>query len=244
MNLTVEETAKRVIREASEPDKVRVKVKVSWRNRICVPDENGKLEEEAIFSVLTFGDHRAFERAASYEMDSGDGRNKISVVEINEYKRLMVKRNLLGWTLDIPIKRDKNGWMTPQCYEQVSLISAPLMEAFISGFEESTEVEEEEERKIQRQCSILFSKNSRGVADPCEAVSLFCSLENFWEKFGLNRETLPKIPFRDYLLLKEMIGKESEAMRVNNRPRPQGSTTKIVGPGGRVTPSRGIVMPG
>ena len=90
---TVEETAKRVMREANEPDRVRVRVRVSWINSIiCVPDEKGKEEEEAVFSVLTFGDHRAFERAASYEMDAGDGRNKINVVDVNEYKRLMLKR--------------------------------------------------------------------------------------------------------------------------------------------------------
>lgn len=243
MSSTVEETARRVIREVNEPDRVRVRVKVSWRNDICLPDLGGKSEEEAVFSVLTLGDHKAFEKAVSYEKDIGDGRTTTSVIEINEYKRLMVKRNLLAWTLDVPIERDKNGWMTPTCYERVSLISAPLMEAFLSGFEESTEVTEDEERRIQRQCSILFSKNSRGVSDPCEAVSLFCSMENFWEKFGLNRDMLPKIPFRDYLLLKEMISRESEATKINTRTRPQGSTTKIATGGGRTRPSRGVTSP-
>ena len=117
------------------------------------------------------------------------------------------------------------------CYGRVSLISAPLMEAFLSGFDRSTEITDEEERRIQRQCSILFSKNSRGVSDPCEAVSLFCSMENFWEKFGVGRGVpIHEMPFKEYIMLKMVIGKESEAMKHSSSPKKP--LTRIAGAGG------------
>ena len=239
----VEMEARRSLRSVMEPDRVRVRVKVSWMEGICVPDSEGQAEEEAVFSALTYGDNWAIERAVTKDVEIDGGRAVIGVADLNEYRRLLVKRSLLSWTLDIPIERDSSGWMRSECYNRVSRIPAPLMEAFVGGLEESVEITDDEERKISRQCASLFSSHGRGVMDPCEAVSMFCTLGNYWEKFGLDKEKLPKIPYRDYLLLKMMISKEGEATRVASRPRAQ-STTKIAGAGGRTRPSRGISMPG
>ena len=214
---------------------------MAWRDGMCLPSPSGDREEEAVFSVVTFGDNHAIEKAVTSEMDVGDGRTKVSVADLNEYKRLLVKRSLLSWTLDIPVERDASGWMTKECYERVSRIPAPLMAAFLRGLEDSMDVTDDEERRIDRQSALLFSRTGRGVADACEAVSMFCTLGNYWEKFGLNKFELPKLPYKEYLLLKIMLGKEAEASRVASRPKP-GSTTKIAGAGGRVRPSRGVTV--
>lgn len=235
----VEDIAKREMEAVTEPDRVRVRVKVSFSSGICLPDEEGKREEEAVFSTLTFGDNWAIERAVSVDVDVGDGRTKISKTDLNEYKRLLVKRNLLSWSLPIPIERDRGGWMTRECYERVSSVPAPLMEAFVRGLERSVEVTDEEEQRIQRQCAVLFSKTGHGVSDACEAVSLFCTLGNFWEKFGLDKGSLPSLPYREYLMLKMVMSKEGDAARMAARPRPQ-ANTRIAGPNGRPRPSRAI----
>ena len=227
----------------AEPDKVRVRTRVSWRFGMCLPDPEGEAEEEAVFAVVTFGDNRAIEKSVTREVDAGDGRTKFSVADLDEYRRLLLKRNLLSWTLDIPIERDASGWMRPECYERVSRVPAPLIAAFLGGLEASMEVTDEEERRIDRQCAVLFSKSGRGVADACEAVSMFCAFGNYWEKFGIDRFNLPKVPYREYVLLRMVMGKEAEASRVAARPRAQ-SMTRIAGPGGRTRPSRGIVVPG
>jgi hypothetical protein len=82
------------------------------------------------------------------------------------------------------------------------------------------------------------------VADACEAVSLFCTLGNYYEKFGLDRDRLWELPYREYLLLKMMIRQEGEARQreESRRKTSAHSGTKIVaGHGGRARPSRGIV---
>jgi len=240
MNSTAEKVARKEWERVTEPDKVRVKVKVTWWNGMCLPDEEGKDIEEAVFSVLTFGDNHVIEKAVAYEEDVGNGRTTVKVLELNEYKRLIVKKNLLSWTLDIPIERDEQGWMRPKCYERVSSIPAPLMEAFLDGYEESIAITDAEERKIDRQSAILFSPSGHGVVDACEAVSLFCTLGNFWEKFGLDKNKLPTVPYREYLLMKIMMGKEGDSMRVKTHSK--ASTTMIAGAHGS-RPSRGISIP-
>jgi hypothetical protein len=116
------------------------------------------------------------------------------------------------------------------------------LDAFVRKFEESIEVSEEEEQHISRQCALLFSKTGHGVTDACEAVSRFCTLGNFSEKFGINRELLPKIPYKEFLLLKIMIAKESDSLRVQ-QPRGGVSNSRVIGPGGRSRPSRGVRIP-
>lgn len=243
MSSMVEIDARKTTAELAEPDKVRVKVRVSWRDGMCLPDPQGTAEEEAVFAVVTVGDNHAIEKAVTREVDVGDGRTKVTVADLNEYKRLLVKRNLLSWTLDVPVERDASGWMKPESYARVAKVQAPLMVAFLRGLEESMDVTDEEERKIDRQCALLFSRTGRGVVDACEAVSMFCTLGNYWEKFGIDKFKLPLVPYKEYLLLKIMVGKEAESSRMAARPKAH-SSTKIAGPGGRVRPSRGVTMPG
>ena len=248
--LQEEQIARRQCEELYDPDHVRVKIRTSWKMGFCLPDEKGESEESAVFTTMTFGDNFAIEKGTSYEVELGErmsgGKATTHVTDIVEYKRLLVKRNLVAWSLDIPIERDYSGWMTPECYARVSSVPAPLLEAFVRKFEESVEVSEEEEQRISKQCALLFSKSGHGVADACEAVSLFCTLGNFSEKFGISRDYLPKMSYKEFLLLKIMIGKESDSMR-QSAPRggSGGALSQIIGPGGRARPSRGtkIALP-
>ena len=251
MSLTAEQIAKNELEILRSPDEIRVRVKVSWDKGFCLPDENGEREEEAVFKTLTFGDNYAIEKACAYtmpvakdsELPDGMEMPMQTQHDIQEMRRLFVRRNLLRWTLDIPIER-VDGWMTSECYAMVSRISAPLMDAFLDGFEDRTIVTKEEEETINKQSLTLFSKHSRGVADACEAIRLFCTLGNFWEKFGLDRFDIPDLPYREYALLKMMTAKESEAMRRQSKAAKTVSNTKIIaGHGGKARPSQGIVIP-
>lgn len=220
MNTTAEQTARMACAELFNPDLVTVRVKTSWVNGFCLPDENGQEEHTAVFLTMSVGDNYVIDKATSYEVEVGRMPTGTPVMvratDVNEYKRLLVKRNLLSWSLDIPIERDESGWMTPDCYARVSSIPAPLLEAFVRSFETSSEVTEEEEQQISKQCALLFSKNGRGVTDACEAVSKFCTFGNFSEKFGINRDMLPKMPYKEYLLMKIMIAKEGESLRIQH----------------------------
>jgi hypothetical protein len=243
--LTAEEKARREYEILCDPQFVRVKIPVVWKNGICFPDSEGKLYEEAEFKVLTFGDNHVLDKASSYDVEiKEDGKvvSKVSVTDLNEYRQLLVRRNLLSWSLDIPIER-QGGWMTAQCWEKVKKIPAPLMEAFIDQYDARTSVTKDEEEKVMKQSSILFGRNSRGVMDACEAVSLFCTLGNFWEKFGVGRGVpIQEMPFKEYIMLKMIIGKENESMKVHNAPKKP--LTRIAGAGGRPRASQGVVVEG
>ena len=240
---TAEEKARREYEALCDPMVVRVKVEVSWVNGICLPDEKGTVFEEAEFKVLTFGDNHVLDKASSYEVEIKEDGNVVTTVtatDLNEYRKLLVRRNLLSWTLDIPIER-QGGWMTQACWDRVKMVPAPLMDAFIDKYDACTSVTRAEEEKILKQSSILFGKNSRGVMDACEAISLFCTLGNFWDKFGVGRGVpIHEMPFKEYIMLKMIIGRENESARILSSPKKP--LTRIAGPGGRPRASRGIVV--
>lgn len=245
MSLTAEEVAKREYVAMTESDKVRVRVKVKWLGDICLPDPKGKQEVEAVFRVLNFGDNHALEKATTYEVKIMSGSRQVAtnhVSDIHEYKRLLVKRNLLAWSLDVPIVRSESGWMTAESYRRVSSIPAPLMEALVIEFEKTASISEEEEKLIERQSVLLFSKTGRGVTDACEAVSMFCTLGNLWEKFGWDKNTIPTIPYKEYLMMKVMVSKEGESMKQQARQN-KSSSPNVIGPGGKPRPSRATKIP-
>jgi hypothetical protein len=228
--------AKREFELLTSPDTVRVRVPVKQSGAFWLPVEDSEEVIEAVFKAMSFGDNLVIEKACTYRIDNKQTRERRDEVDINEMRRLIVKRNLLSWTLPIPIERE-NDWMTEECYRRVGSVSAPLMEALLDRYEERIQVSKEDEELIHRQSAILFSKNSRGVADACEAVSLFCTLGNYWEKFGLDRFTILNLPYREYLMLKMMIGKEGDAHRATSHAKPSGSKI-VMGHRGRPMPSR------
>jgi len=241
MSSTAENTARAEWESLIQPDQVKVKVPVSWSGGMCLPAGESEDVEEAIFSTLTFGDNLIIEKAVTYEIEVKGKKYPLKAIDLHEFRRLVVKKNLLSWSLDIPIERE-NGWMTTDCYEKVGSVPAPLMEAFLDKFESSIQVTEQEEKQMERQSAVLFGKTGRGVADACEAVSLFCTLGNFAEKFGIDRFQLPELPMREYTLLKMMIGKEGDANRRNSPMGKPKSNTRIATGGGRIRPSRAMTV--
>lgn len=223
------------------PDRIPVRVKVRWEGSLCIPDENGENEEEAVFKMMTYGDHLIVEQACrDYESEDGTRRRHIRY-DFNEMRRLMLKRSLLGWSLDVPIERE-NDWLTKECYERVGRVPAPLIEAFLEGYWRYSEISEDDEEMITRQAMVLFGKNSSGVSDAHEAIHLYCNMTAQWDKFGLKDEDLMNMPYRKYIMLKMMIGFENEAMKRQTSIR-QAPTTRIAGKGGRTRPSQGQRIP-
>ena len=240
MSLAAEEVARREAELMENPGQVPVRLKVRWEEKLCLPDPEGKEEVKAVFSVMTFGDHLLIEQACRHESERDDGKMQFEI-DFNEVRRLTLKRNLLEWSLDVPIERE-NGWLTPECYKRVGQVPAPLIEAFLDGFWSRSDVGVEEEKVMGRQAAVLFGKNNRGVSDACEAVRLYCTMGSQWEKFGIKEDELNNMPYRKYVMLRTMISYENEAMRRQTRQK-QAPTTKIAGKGGRTRPSRGQRIP-
>jgi hypothetical protein len=225
MNMAAEEWKRREAMLYAEPGTVVVRVPVVWDGYLCLPCHNGNEEEEAVFKVMTVGDNILLENACRYE-HTGDEGQKIVEMDFNEMRRLALRRNLLSWSLDVPIER-ANGWMTSSAYTRVGKVPAPLLEAFLDGFWRSSEVSADEERMIDKQSTVLFGKNSRGVSNACEAVRLYCTLGQFADKFDISREELNDLPLREYLMLKLMASNENEAMKRNHSSGSQHHSSRI-----------------
>ncbi|MHA2067466.1 MAG: hypothetical protein ACXABY_24125 [Candidatus Thorarchaeota archaeon] len=220
----------------SNPNEVVVSIPVATIDGIMVPHYAGEREEKAIFKVMSFGDYMLMEKACRYAQEREDGK-KIYEVDFNEVRRLSLKRNLLSWSLDIPVER-ANGWMTPEAYERVGEVCGPLMEAFLDGFWMKSELTKDEEDEMERQASVLFGKHSRGVSNPCEAVRLYCTMGSQWDKFGIKEEELDDMSYRKYIMLKKMVSYENEAMKRQSAAK-KPANTRIAGAGGRTRVSQG-----
>jgi len=241
MNLTAKEMARREAEEMVDKGQVVVRLGVIDWNGIVMPvaDEMADRTEEAVFKQMTYGDNKTIERMSSYTGLRPDGKEQM-LIDVVEYKRMLLKKNLLSWTLDVPVER-KNDWMTRECYKRVSLVSGTLLDAIVDKYEDTMIVTKEEESIIDRQASILFGKNSNGVANACEAVSMYCTLSSFNEKFGIRASELEGMSYRDYMRLRIMSSREAHASRAS-APAGRTPVTKIAGPGGRVRQSRGVVV--
>ena len=237
MSITAERIARRELLLLEAPDKIPVTIKMRDVGGIRVPSEEGDIEESAVFKVWTYSDNHIIEAACQYRTKRQDGKWE-DHADVNEMRRLMLKRSLLSWSLDVPIERE-NGWMTPDCYKRVGNVFAPVLEAFLWEFEKSFIVTEDEETLINRQCAILFSQNSGGVNNACEAVSMFCTYGNFNEKFGIDREHLPQIPFKEYQMLRMVMGKEGAAAKRNRGRKDHHSNTRVAMGSKNIRASRG-----
>lgn len=201
-------------REIVSSDTVEVSIRVRNIKEFCVPDPKGNAVVKAVFNRMTYEDYAEIDKYCTFVVHNPE---TTTVTDYDEMRGLVVRRLLKSWDLNIPIKRRKDGWLTDACYNKIKKLPAPLITAMVTEFDKSNIITEDEEETINKQSAILFSKNSKGVASACEAVSLFCNLSNFWEKFGLNYFSIKKMPYKKYLLLRIMVGKDSEAQAALNR---------------------------
>ena len=238
--ISAEEIARREFDIITNPNTVKVKIGVKQVGSFWLPEKESKTILHATFKTFSYGDHLIIQKACSYDVPCPDPFFSSQAIDFYESRRILLKRNLLSWDIPIEIQRD-GGWMTSECYKRVSKLPAPLIEGIIDAYEDKANITKEEEDEALRQSAVLFAKNSRGVIGACEAVSLYCTLSSYWEKFGLDKENINNLPYREYQMLRIMVSKQSEADRINNAPKP--SNTKI-SYGGKTMASRGVVQPG
>jgi hypothetical protein len=234
-SLNIMDDIKREWEILSTTTEVVVTVRVSWVNGICLPDNDGNEVKSARFKMMTLEDNEIMSRL-SMRQNVED-----RAIDSEEMRKLMIRRLLLGWDLDIPIERYDN-WLTKECFERVMRIPAPLLTAILLEYEKKIVINDEEENEIRRQSIVLFSPNSGGIQDACEAVTLFCNYGNFWEKFGLNKWDMKGLTYREYLLLRLMIGHDMERTKKQMKQPSPKSRAKIAGKSG-ARASRGIVVP-
>lgn len=222
---------------------VRVEVPVVQRGNVLVPCLESDQLLVAKLRCMKTGEYFLAERECTEILV--DKKNRVEVrTDYITMRGLILRRSLLLWNLNVPLSFDEQtGWLSDECWSRVEKLPAPLMSAIISKYERSFTIDSDESRVINRQSLVLFGKHNRGVANPCEAVSMFCNLSSFWKQFGIDRKSLNELPYLDYLRLRVMTANENEAMsrqlKASDSSVPK---ARVVGRGGRARPSRGVVV--
>lgn len=203
--------------------------------RYFIPDINGNVVVWAKFRRMTVDNYWFVDHLTR----TGDETNP------NDYEdsaKLFLKFQLSSWSLNIPLEFDENNWLTDKCWKIVLGLPFPLIEAFAVKYQDTFIIDNEEETIIDRQCGTLFAKNTRGVENACDAVSLFCILGNMWEKFGLNRFDIRNLSYKEFRQLRLVMSKEIDKHRAERAGEVRRARTNIAGHGGRSRPSRGVTI--
>ncbi len=77
----------------------------------------------------------------------------------------------------------------------------------------------EEEKTLYKQGIVLFAEKSNGLKDPHPSIRQYCDLLMFWDKFGLNKFDLEKLPQPEYLRLKHIAAIEVERRQFEMRKK-------------------------
>ena len=192
---------------------VSITVKVKPYASFWLPDPQGECSVNAIFRLMNYEDYAVIEDLVATERVV-DAEHKIMARELDYtlMRWYMMRRVPLSWNLDIPLIYE-NGWLKEDCFARIKKLPAPLVQAMLDQYEPHISVTDDEEHIINRQSNGLFSEHSRGILHACKAVSLYCTLSTFWEKFGLNKFDIGKLPYREYLMLRMMVANDNEATR-------------------------------
>jgi len=241
LNTTVdEEQLRKEYQLLCHQDTVRVQVKARRHGKSWLPDADGDHSIWAKLRRMDVGDFWMIERFTT-RTEEIDGKPIVDY-DGEEMKRQILRFQLLDWNMGVPLTFDDSGRLTEECWKVVMQQPAPLVDALVTEYQSTYIVTMSEEQKIDRQCAVLFSPKTRGVDDACEAVTLFCVLGNMWEKFGINRFQIKKLPYREYVMLRMVLQREIDHRKAQTGAKRRRDAVRIAGPGGRTRPSRGITI--
>lgn len=208
---------------------IGIEILCSKHGKYLLPDKDGNKIVSVEFKNMTVDNYWFID--------------KISNKDYEYFKKYVFKFCLIRWNLDEILEID-NEILTDDCLNRIMKLPAPLMNAIFEKYQESYIINDEEEQEITRQSAILFSKNTSGVSDACEGITLFCVLGNFWEKFGINRFDIKNLSYKEYVMLRMILNNEVDKTKATRRREEKKAKTMIAGPGGKTRPSRGITVEG
>lgn len=226
---------------------VRIKIRVDTFNDILIPNIEGKNYVTFKFKKMTCEDHWMIEEYCKNETEDSlrkDSRGlpvKIEYIDYQDFKKEIICRMLKGLSF-YKLRFKKNKVLTRKSKEYLLNLPAPLIQAAFEEYEKSYRISDEEEETITKQAVILFSKSSQGVENACEAVSLYCNLKSFYEKFGLTRFSIKKLPYKEYMKLKMMISKENQSISQKASAAANKNKSSI-NVGGRMRKSNATIIP-
>jgi hypothetical protein len=197
-------------------------------------------EEKFVFKTVTLGDYEAVTRASERIEVRPDG----SIFDIGspfEFDRYLIFRCLVETTaIDGELVR-RGGWLDAKSRAAVGGIAGFIIDTAIYLYKKSYAIDDVEETELGKQSHMLFSGNGH-VSDPLPAISKFCNVSAFAEKFNIPMSDVDNVPFADFIRMRKIMDAESEAYKrkaaSNNGPVSSASFGGVISKGG------GVVIPG
>lgn len=145
-------------------------------------------------------------------------RKKDRRIHREKMPRLLVKNLLIKTTL-VDISHNEDDEVSEKSLKELMSLKPKIVSAFLQPILDLSEVLEDEEEQMERECSVLFSPKSNGVEDPCRALQLHSIMGGFWNEYGLNVFDLNKLPVEDGVRLKEILRMKASTQSLHNKPK-------------------------
>jgi len=139
------------------------------------------------------------------------GMEKISVYNSYKLKKFYMRYMLKDTNYPLKIVRNIDGSISDVSYNLLIMIHPRILRTLFDkiNFFENETLSEEEEKRIAKECALLFGKNE-GIVNPHPHVVFYLDLISFWEKFGLNYFDIQKLPYGVFSTIKKMMNLESD----------------------------------
>jgi len=220
-----------------------VSISVPFKNIDKYLVGNGEGKVLVVFKTMTHGVYEEFESVVSQYPKENDE---------SEMKKLFLKYMLIKWNLNVKLCFDSNGALSDDCLQNVLNVPASIISRILWEYEQTFYINKEGSKKLESDAKKLFAPKSKGVDNPSQYVSLYCTLTAFWDKFGLNYFDLMKLPKTEFMGLKMVLKYENEARekeyeQMNKKPKTGGSkkpqVQTIFNGSGKPSASKGTVTP-
>ena len=135
-----------------------------------------------------------------------DDTKRGSFYNYNKLKKFMLGRMLCATSLDwVLIEYGNDGILTEDSLQSVMSIHPRILRVLMDKIDIlPNPMDKEDERELERQCSILFGKGE-GVTNPHQYITMYCNLSAFWEKFGMNYFDILNLPQDVFSALKKVM---------------------------------------
>lgn len=185
---------------------------IYWNKNIPVVYNTQKMNTEEIKFIFERMNHGLWEYIEENILRQNVGAHESEIIWTYDFVKLkcfIVKWLLKNWNLPIELVRKPSGELTEECFDRVMSIHPNIMRYFLNEYENTMFMSEEDRGVIARQSTLLFHPKSKGVANPHSAISMYCNLSSFWEKFGLNYFEMQRLPHDIFIQLKTVLGNEN-----------------------------------
>jgi hypothetical protein len=219
---------------------VRIPVGLMPVASMCLNRElDTNTEEKAIFKVLTYGDYDAVSRASEVIEVRPDG-SLYDAGNPFEFDRNMLYRCLISTTMiDGKLKRE-GGWLNKDSRELVVKLPGPIVRFIVDQYRLSYAILEQEDKALTIQSHMLFSARGQ-VSDPLPAISKFCNMSAFAEKFNMSMHNVEQMSFSDFIRLRKVMDAEADAAR--RKAKPNNGATSSASFGGQKSRGKATVIP-